>query len=307
VGDGEAAEGVRVADVEKTLEVHAPRGVPGRELLYDHVHLKFSGNYLAAGTIFEQVSRAVPQWMRDGSSGRPMPSEEDCARTLVLTCLDRYKIAGEILRRYSRPPLSDRLNHGEEVSSLLAEMKPFGDCRQGPALQQVLAEYKEALTGDDADWSVRYRYAVLLVEYTRDLPEAEKQLRATVEQRPQFAEACARLGKVLSLQGKYDEALLFCLRALKYNPVSPLLENSIGSLFLLQGEHGDAIPHFQRAVVLNPRLADAHFNLASCLVQLKPGDPRNRERAVMHYRKVLEINPEDREAQRLLEGLTRSE
>src|SRR5438552_295582 len=47
--------GVRLLDAEEMFSRHAPRGIPGAELFYEHVHLTPEGNYQLARAAAEEV------------------------------------------------------------------------------------------------------------------------------------------------------------------------------------------------------------------------------------------------------------
>ena len=42
------------------LNKQSPHGVPGKEFLYEHVHMNFEGNYLVAKTILNQLENIFP-------------------------------------------------------------------------------------------------------------------------------------------------------------------------------------------------------------------------------------------------------
>jgi tetratricopeptide (TPR) repeat protein len=65
-----------------------------------------------------------------------------------------------------------------------------------------------------------------------------------------------------------------------------------------QGKTDEAIDHYQQAIELRPRYAEAHYNLGRLLAQKGRLDD-----AVSHYEKALEINPADAEARNNL-GVT---
>ena len=64
------------------------------------------------------------------------------------------------------------------------------------------------------------------------------------------------------------------------------LHNNLGSTLALQKKLNQAIPHFVKAVQLEPSNEKAHYNLGLALAQTA-----EFERAITHFRKSLELNP----------------
>ena len=113
-------QGVRLADTEAAFVQASADGIPGQEWFYEHVHLKFRGNYLVARQLAEQVVQCLAEPTGGGagvsaattgvspavrSDGiRPFLSAAECAQRLGLTDWDRLCQEEEMNRRTSRPP-----------------------------------------------------------------------------------------------------------------------------------------------------------------------------------------------------------
>ena len=121
VADERARAGVYLVDAVKTLEAHSPHGIPGQELFYEHVHLKFAENYLVAQSIFEQVRRILPQRIKaraakDRSSSTPPLDIDHCAEVLAYTEFDRYQMAKHIHNKFLiKRPFTNQLGNSELV------------------------------------------------------------------------------------------------------------------------------------------------------------------------------------------------
>ncbi|MBP8305206.1 MAG: tetratricopeptide repeat protein, partial [Phycisphaerae bacterium] len=77
--------GCAIVDGQATLASHSPNGIVGHELLHEHVHLRFEGNYLLAIAIADQAARLLPQVAAEASPQSEWLSAEDCARRLAYT------------------------------------------------------------------------------------------------------------------------------------------------------------------------------------------------------------------------------
>ncbi|HOY57621.1 MAG TPA: tetratricopeptide repeat protein, partial [Verrucomicrobiota bacterium] len=85
-------DGVFLVDAEELLSRQSPEGLLGEELLYEHVHLNFHGNYALARILAEQVARVLPDSRTGDTDPRqPWLSETECARHLAWTDSSRYE------------------------------------------------------------------------------------------------------------------------------------------------------------------------------------------------------------------------
>jgi len=109
-------------DAEEALARLSPHGLPGDESFLDHVHLTFHGNYLLGLTLFDEVREALPASVRQQASGQPLPSQEETARRLVYTELDRYRIGEAMQQRLRDAPFTNQPDHAEHVRRFADEL-----------------------------------------------------------------------------------------------------------------------------------------------------------------------------------------
>jgi tetratricopeptide (TPR) repeat protein len=90
-------------------------------------------------------------------------------------------------------------------------------------------------------------------------------------------------------------SIAHCQKALETDPENASAHNDLGVLYLNDGQLEKARTEFQRAAVLQPKLAIAYINASFALLALgRPGD------AEQSARKGLEILPVDRRANLML-------
>jgi tetratricopeptide (TPR) repeat protein len=95
--------------------------------------------------------------------------------------------------------------------------------------------------------------------------------------------------------GKLAASIAHCQKALETDPENASAHNDLGVLYLNDGQLEKARTEFQRAAVLQPKLAIAYINASFALLALgRPGD------AEQSARKGLEILPVDRRANLML-------
>ena len=94
------------------------------------------------------------------------------------------------------------------------------------------------------------------------------------------------LGHALDQHGKYNEAMIHYIKALKINPNYVQAHNNLGYALARQGKYKDAIYHYDEALSINPNDVKTHNNLG--IVLARKG---NFKDAVYHYNEALRSNP----------------
>ncbi len=120
----------------------------------------------------------------------------------------------------------------------------------------------------------------------QDLEQARNELLQLVAQTPGSAEAHQRLGKVLQLQGRLDEAEACFRRALELDPDYVAALIGLGNIEAARHEFQSALKRFETAIEIEPHDAEAHFACAALLETMGRTDE-----ALAAYFRALEFNP----------------
>lgn len=155
---------------------------------------------------------------------------------------------------------------------------------------------------------------------------AIEELRTAIHLRNQYPEAHNNLGILYKKSGMLDKAVNEYREALKTNPYYAEAYNNLGSALIDQGRLDEALPELEKAVNIRNNFALAQYNIA--VVYYKKGlmdkahiklleacqlDPSNadihvslgvlylnyihdKEKASMHLREALRINPKHKQA-----------
>jgi Tfp pilus assembly protein PilF len=103
---------------------------------------------------------------------------------------------------------------------------------------------------------------------------------------PNSSEALENLGAALADKGRFDEAIENFRKAIQINPnYAPALDN-LGIVLTTKGRFDEAIENFRKAIQINPNYAPALDNLGIALAA------RGRfDEAIENFRKAIQINP----------------
>jgi tetratricopeptide (TPR) repeat protein len=294
-------EGVRLVDAEEALARPAPHGVPGDESFLDHVHPTLHGNYLLGLALLEGVREALPEAVRRQGSSRPPPAEDEVARRLVYTELDRYRIAETMRERLRDAPFTNQPDHVEHVRRFDEELASLRARGEAGGVDAEVKEFEQALA-DPVHWSVRERYAAVQ-RRLGNAAAAAAQLEILTQEYPQYPAFHLQLSRVRRDAGRFAEARLALQEVLDYQPDAAVALVELARLELMQGRTAEATRAARRAVALDPRDANALNVLAASLCPRRQCGPRERNEAVSLLVRALEIVPESQAIRRDLEAL----
>ncbi|MHC4397735.1 MAG: tetratricopeptide repeat protein, partial [Planctomycetota bacterium] len=293
VAGDKSEEGVYLTDAVKIFEKNSPHEVTGEELFYEHVHLNFRGNYLLAKTIFEQVDKLLPEWVRIQKAGkRSFITEEECARRLVYSDWSRYRIADNVLNSYIKlAPFTNQLYHKEHVKEMEKQLQALEANMTSEVLRKVVSKYSRAIENDLEDWWLRWRYVELLLVGLKDYQSAAKQCRWVVDNLPFFHVGHAKLAMLLCELGRTDEGIDYYLKALQINPICADTHRYLGWAYQQKGKVDKAIEHYSQSLRIIPTNAKVHFSLGL----IYQGQDRF-DKAVEQYREALRLRQDYAEA-----------
>jgi len=294
--------GVTFLDIEEVIARQSPHDLPGEELLLEHVHLNFDGNYLVAKALADQIATLLPADLVPAKSSGWMDKAE-CARRLAWTPWNRYQTAETIHERFLQPPFTFQLDHADRLvqwDKKMAELRPLAK----PYAQKMAAnEYRQALAISPEDWRLHDELAKLLLASGDDAGAAD-QWRQVVQSMPNHSRAHYYLGEILDRLGQSDEALRQFRTALEIRPDFHEAINGIGLALAHQGQWKGALAAYERCLRIKPDNAEAHRNLAAAAARLG-----ETGKAVAHYQETLRLQPDQPDIHlvvgKLLAGLDR--
>ena len=284
---GQKHDGVRLFNSESVLTDTCEFGIAGAECFWDHVHYNFTGNYLVARGLAEQVLALLsPSKVIVSATNAGFLTEDECRQRLAFTVFDERAVLAEMLRRVKDPPFTAQLGHSALVVSWTQRMAELDQKLDADGMSKAAEIYDAALARRSGDWRLHERLAFLL-EAKDDLAGAAGHWQTVTELVPEEAEAWYKLGDVCSRQGKPIEAERYYRRVLQLRPSSFEAMNGLGLALLDNGHPEEATRLFARALAVNPKFAQVHVNWG--LLESHRG---NLAAAEAHYREALRCDPD---------------
>jgi tetratricopeptide (TPR) repeat protein len=279
---GRKAEGIGLADSEQMLSRRSPSGIIGNELLYEHVHLNFEGNYFLALTFAEQIAELLPGVSPLADQTRPdWPTQAQCARRLGWTDWNRYEAESSILSRLTDPPFATQANHREQYERLKTHLGQLRATTTPPGLRQAQQHYQDAMAQSPGDWVLNKELARVR-EKLGDLSGAADCWREVVKALPHYTEAWQALGRVFAEQKQDSQARAAFDTALRLDPDSATTLTALAEIFSREGRHHEAIRYYERTLALKPYWGPAQWGLGKSLEAI--GRP---EEAKPHFQRAL--------------------
>jgi tetratricopeptide (TPR) repeat protein len=286
-----AGSGVHLVDAAQQIEAQTPHGVPGEESFLDHVHPTFAGNYLLSVALLGGIQEALPAVVRSRRAARPILGEQECARRLVYTELDRYVLAETLLQRLRQPPFTAQMDHAEQVERFSRELAELRSHGESGAVDAAVKAYEDALSTSQVHWSVRERYA-RIAKRIGNASGAEREWRRLTEELPQDPGLRLQLARAQREAGRYVQAEASLRAVLEYQPESPVALAELARVALLLGRSREAVTTARRAVALDPRDANARYVLATSLCRAQTCSFAERAQAIAELEQALEIAPD---------------
>jgi hypothetical protein len=127
---------------------------------------------------------------------------------------------------------------------------------------EILFQYASVVIKNN--WEAHARLGLVLSKEGR-LDEAINQYREALRLKPDDADAHYDLANALYRKGLWDEAISQYREDLKLSPDDPEGHNNLGAVLFQKGNLNEAITQFQEALRLKPDYANARKNLAAAM------------------------------------------
>lgn len=166
-----------LVDLDNVARAESLHGIPGDDLLYEHVHLNMSGTYLVARELCKEVAKDL---MRKQLAHEPatVMTLEELREKLAYTAYDQAMIVQQLLGRFAGPPFTGQMDHSIRFATWKRRAESTLILMRQPGFNEAVSEaYRAALEKSPDDWVLMRNYGMALVaqnEAASALPLLEK-------------------------------------------------------------------------------------------------------------------------------------
>lgn len=177
------------------------------------------------------------------------------------------------------------------------------DAQDLEGARSALQEYRTRLGSDENPEATYYYHAALTEAIGSDSSKAQALCWEGLESHPDSSPLLLLAGLAAERLGDSEGAELFYRRAVEVDPALPQAHKNLGDIAHGKGAHDEALRLYQRAVELAPELGDDVYAKLGSLHYRS----RNRESAIRHWTRALELNPANDTVRNRLEVLRSAE
>ncbi|MFP4281748.1 MAG: hypothetical protein ACLFU2_03920 [Opitutales bacterium] len=159
-----ASESAVLIDLRDLAPRHSASGLPGDELLYEHVHLSFTGTFEAAQRLFRAVSRELRASGHIDAIAPPPLTLKEMRLHLAFTPHDQAMIARALLARFTAPPFAGKPDQPAFLATWEQRRTDAEALLARPdSVEAIIQLYGYALEQRPRDWVLARDFAVALV------------------------------------------------------------------------------------------------------------------------------------------------
>jgi TolB-like protein/Tfp pilus assembly protein PilF len=190
--------------------------------------------------------------------------------------------------RYFQQAVAEDPNYADAYAGLADVLSVLGlwgfvSPDQGCGRSRELARRAIELNPSLAEAHASLAWATMLHDH--DFVAAERHFERSIELNPRYATAHQWFGLLLAWTGRFEEGYAELKRAIRLDP-HPMVIHVLGYLYFIKGRDEEAIEQFEKALELDPGLAQSYQVLG--LTYLHMG---RFETAIAAGRKAVELSP----------------
>ncbi len=162
--DAAGGSAAKLIDIAGLVGAQAEFGIPGDDLLYEHVHLNFHGTYLVARALFPRIAEdLVSRGLSTRYVGEPF-TESEARRRLGYNAHEQTMIALELVNRFEAPPFTGQSDNAQRLFAWSERAERGQQLLAAPqtlvALKQGAAQTLQLAPGD---WVLQRNTGAMLV------------------------------------------------------------------------------------------------------------------------------------------------
>ena len=208
VADSVGNDAFNFVDSAAAFEQASQPFQPGWNLLLEHVHYDFFGNYVLA----TEVSRSIMNSQASPDDYEPLPSAE-VARRVGFPNYDTIAEIRNLQGMIQQPPFPGQSNYAELENFLNDRLENI--TREVGTQAAVVQRRRDVVNSGLADWKIHFELAVLN-ERLRNPPAMYYHLNQILELYPHNRESYMKIAEAMSKEGKWREVIPYLEKSLYY-------------------------------------------------------------------------------------------
>jgi len=216
---------------------------PGWNLLLEHVHYSFSGNYLLAtgfaGAILDTLDASI--------DGALLPAQE-VARRIGYPNFTTIDAMGRLLDMVQTPPFTGQSNYAALVDFINGTGAALA--QQVGSTQDVIQRRQDLVAAGEADWQIHYELAELF-RHEQDPKSALHHFRQVIQEYSHHGSSHLKIAELHQAFGRFKAAIPHLEQALNYTRDDQTLQaQTLGALASAHLKAGDPAKAKQRLLEL---------------------------------------------------------
>lgn len=204
----QASGGITYVDSVAVFEQASKPHAAGWNLLHEHVHFDFSGNYLLA----REFSNAIVQKIEPGRSTRSLTPQQ-AAELIGFPNHETNQVMNRLLGMVKKSPFTEQSNFSELEAFTAKRRDEIVEEVGSP--QDVIKRRDSIVSLGKADWKIHYELAELQ-RFVRNREASLHHLRTLVDLYPHNHESYLKLAEYLSPEGELEQANRYLKQSLFY-------------------------------------------------------------------------------------------
>jgi len=123
------------------------------------------------------------------------------------------------------------------------------------------ATARKAVELDSGDSQAHSALGWQMLEYDRDLADAEREFRRAIELNPSNPDAYDGLASYFAVQAQFDESVVEMRKARELDPLSPIVNSELGRMLFYARQYDQGIQQLYATISLDPDFPAAHYYL----------------------------------------------
>ena len=216
--------------------------------------------------VARDMMRKLERLVEETSRGAPTPASADLDQDTLERLVALGYVGGPAAAKPPDPshPLADPKDKLGVFSAVQQAGELIVQDKYGPAAQALESALREDPQMPQAHLMLGTSYA----ELGRPR-EAKAQFDLVLKDDPHSIQALVGLASLLQGEGKTDDVIALCKRTLALDERNAQAQSLLGEVYADLKKPDEALPHFEKAVLIQPKLTRNRLNLAGALTETK--------------------------------------